>query len=581
MGVPDGSLSADSRRAALEAMAAGGLDLLIVGGGITGVGAALDAASRGLTVGLVEARDFASGASSKSSKLIHGGLRYLEMGDIGLVREALRERELLLRRLAPHLVSPVPFLWPLRGRAWERAYLGAGLVLYDTIGGARSVPRHRHLSRRRAIAENPGLSGEGLVGAVQFYDTAEDDARMVAVVARTAAAHGALIANRARVVELLRSGGRVIGADVHDEETGEVRSIHARAVALAVGAWTDAVRASSGAHFDTQMRPSKGIHIVVPRDRIPMSTGLLARTEKSVLFVIPTDAGWLIGDTDTPWAHSPDRVVASCADVDYVLAKTNEHLVTPLRREDVVGVFAGLRPLVGRVDVADTTRLSRQHVVEQPMPGLTTIAGGKYTTYRLMAADLIDAAARDLGVVPASVTDRTPLLGAGRYVACSYRRAELAGRLGVDAGVVDRLLRRYGDRVEELIELVTARPELAAPLEGGAGHIAAEIVHACTHEGALRLEDVLERRTRLAITTSDRGERAAPQAAALMAGVLGWSAEHTDRVVRDWSRRVAAERAGEAQGDDESSLAAYEAALADGPGPGSVDIGFGSPVGDR
>ena len=412
MSTPDGSLSAATRQASLERMAAGGLDVLIVGGGITGVGAALDAATRGLTVGLVEARDFASGASSKSSKLIHGGLRYLEMGDFGLVREALRERELLLHRLAPHLVSPVPFLWPLHGRAWERAYLGAGLALYDSIGGTRSVPRHRHLTRRRALEDNPGLAGNGLVGAVRFYDTAEDDARMVAVVARTAAAHGALIANRARVVELLRSGGRVVGAEVRDEETGGVLSIPARAVALAVGAWTDGVRASSGAEFDTQMRPSKGIHIVVPREAIPMSSGLLARTEKSVLFVIPTGAGWLIGDTDTPWRHSPDRVVASGADIDYVLAKTNEHLVTPLRREDVTGVFAGLRPLVGPADVVDTTRLSRRHVVEQPMPGLTTIAGGKYTTYRLMAADLIDAAARDVGPVPA--VGHRPLAAARR-----------------------------------------------------------------------------------------------------------------------------------------------------------------------
>jgi glycerol-3-phosphate dehydrogenase len=282
------------------------------------------------------------------------------------------------------------------------------------------------------------------------------------------------------------------------------------------------------------------------------------------VFVIPTDAGWLIGDTDTPWTHSPDRVVASGADVDYVLAKTNEHLVDPLRREDVIGVFAGLRPLVGPADVADTTRLSRRHVVEQPMPGLTTIAGGKYTTYRLMAADLIDAAARDLGDVPESVTDRTPLVGADRFVACWHRRAELAGRLGVAPPVMERLLRRYGDRVEELAELVADRPGLAAPLEGGAGHLAAEIVHACMHEGALRLEDVLERRTRLAITTPDRGARAAPETAALMAGVLGWSVKHTEQAVDAWRVKVAAERAGEAQPDDEAALAAYAAALAAG-----------------
>ena len=235
------------------------------------------------------------------------------------------------------------------------------------------------------------------------------------------------------------------------------------------------------------MRPSKGIHIVVPHDRIPMSTGLLARTEKSVLFVIPTDAGWLIGDTDTPWMHSPDQVVATGADVDYVLAKTNEHLTTPLHRDDVVGVFAGLRPLVGPADAVDTTRLSRQHVVERPMAGLTTIAGGKYTTYRVMAADLIDAAARELDDVPRSVTDRTPLVGADRFVASWHRRSGLAGLLGVDVAGAERLLRRYGDRVQELADLVSDRPELARALAGGAGHLAVEVVHACTHEGALRL----------------------------------------------------------------------------------------------
>lgn len=560
--IADGSLTPAARTAALQRMAAG-LDLLIVGGGITGVGAALDAAARGLDVGLVEARDLASGASSKSSKLIHGGLRYLEMGDIGLVREALRERELLLRTLAPHLVSPVPFLWPLRGRSWERMYLGTGLFLYDTLGGARSVPRHRHLARAGARREAPGLRTTALAGAVQFHDAAEDDARMVAVIARTAAAHGAQIATRAEMRELCRDGARITGAVVHDHERDETVTIRARSVALAAGAWTDGARASSGARFETQMHPSKGIHIVVPRDRIDMRTGLLARTEKSVLFVIPTDAGWLIGDTDTPWTHSPDQVVASGADVDYVLAKANDLLTDRLGRDDVLGVFAGLRPLVGPAAVSDTTRLSRQHVVEQPLPGLTTIAGGKYTTYRVMAADLVDAAARELGDVPASPTDRTPLLGAEGFVSAWHRRARLAAEASVDVATIERLLRRYGGRVDELLKLIADRPELAEPLPGDGGHIAAEVVHACRHEGALRLEDVLERRTRLAITTRDRGTLAAGQVASLMADALGWDSERAGREVAAWQRRVAAEHAGEAERDDTSALAAYRAALAE------------------
>jgi glycerol-3-phosphate dehydrogenase len=557
----DGAMNPEARRRALDRMCAGGLDLLIVGGGITGVGAALDAAARGLEVGLVEARDFASGTSSKSSKLIHGGLRYLEMGDVGLVREAVRERELLLTRLAPHLVEPVRFLWPLRGRGWERMYLGSGLLLYDKIGGERSVPRHRHLSKRGALAEAPALNGDQLAGAVQFYDAAEDDARMVALVARTATSRGAHIASRASLLELRREGDRVVGAEIRDEETGELLTIPVPSVALAVGPWTDSVRALSGAAFENEMRPSKGVHVLVPRDRIEMSTGILSRTERSVLFIIPTAAGWLIGDTDTAWSHSPDPIVANSTDIDYVLEQANALLREPLVREDVVGVFAGVRPLVGPKQAEDTTRLSRRHVVETPLAGLTTIAGGKYTTYRVMAADLVDAATREMSDVPKSVTEGVPIMGAERFVASWYRRARLAARAGVDCSTIERLLRRYGDRVEDVLDLMQARPELAQPLAGGAGHLAAEVVYACTHEGALRLEDTLERRTRLAITTPDRGVIVAEHAVKLMAGALGWPAERAERELADWRRRVAAARAAEAEPDDDSALRAYLAIL--------------------
>jgi glycerol-3-phosphate dehydrogenase len=518
-----GVLDAAARAGALDAATSGDLDVLVVGGGITGAGAALDAATRGLRVVLVEARDLAAGASSASSKLIHGGLRYLEMGDVALVREALRERELLLTRLAPHLVSPVPFLWPLRGRAWERAYLGVGLVLYDTIGGARSVPRHRHLTRRGALECAPALRPDALVGAVQFHDAAEDDARMVTAVARTAAAHGAGIATRVRVTGW-RAPGEVAAID---EETAAELVLRARHVAGAVGAWTDRLRELAGGVSSRRIVPSKGIHIFVPRDRLPLDTGILARTEKSVLFVIPWQGGWLIGDTDTPWAHAVDRPVASGADVDYLLAKTNALLRVPLTRDDVCGVIVGLRPLVGDAAAKDTTRISRRHVVESPTPGLTTIAGGKFTTYRVMAADLIDAVCRELGVRARSVTRDVPL----------------------------------HDRAPELAALVDTDPALGEPLAGSVAR--AEIVHACTHEGALHLDDVLERRTRLSLTTPDRGTAAAPAAAALMAGALGWDAARTRREVDAWHARVAAARAGEAMRDDESALAAYRAALAE------------------
>ncbi len=515
-----------TRRRALDALGSGDLDVLVVGGGITGAGAALDAATRGMRVGLVEARDLAAGTSSASSKLIHGGLRYLEMGDVGLVREALRERELLLTRLAPHLVSPVPFLWPLRGRGWERAYLGAGLALYDSLGGARSVPRHRHLTRRGALSVAPALRPDALVGAVQFHDALEDDARMVAVVARTAAAHGAHVATRVRVTGFRRPGE----VEAVDDETGETLVLRARHVAGAAGAWTDGLRALAGGSSAWRNVHSKGIHVFVPRDRIASATGVLARTEKSVLFVIPWQGGWLIGDTDTPWAFGPDRPVATGADVDYLLAKTNALLAEPLGREDVHGVTAGLRPLVAEAARSDTTRISRKHVVESPAPGLTTIAGGKYTTYRVMAADLIDAVAAALGSRLASVTRDVPLVAS---------------------------------RDDELAVLVAGRPELGEPLEGGGGHLRAEVVHACTHEGALHLEDVLERRTRLALTAPDRGLAAAGPAAALMAGELDWDEAQARREVERWHARVAAARAAEAERDDERAVAAYTAALAE------------------
>jgi glycerol-3-phosphate dehydrogenase len=311
------------------------------------------------------------------------------------------------------------------------------------------------------------------------------------------------------------------------------------------------------------MVPSKGIHVFVAADRIPMDTGILARTEKSVLFIIPWEGGWLIGDTDTPWRHGVDEPVATGADVDYLLAKANALLADPLGRDDVHGVIVGLRPLVAEAARRDTTRISRQHVVETPAPGLTTIAGGKYTTYRVMAADLVDEAGRALATDAPSVTRDVPLLGAAGLARARADREALAARARAPVTAVDALLRRYGDRVEELADLMRAQPALAEPLEGGGGHLRAEVVHACTHEGALHLDDVLERRTRLALTAPDRGLAAAGPAAALMADALGWTPERARAETDAWRARVAAGRAGEAERDDERALTAFRAVLAE------------------
>jgi glycerol-3-phosphate dehydrogenase len=537
-------------------MAAERFDVVVVGGGVTGTGAALDAATRGLRVALIEATDYAAGASSKSSKLIHGGLRYLEMLDFALVREALTERGLLLTTLAPHLVRPVPFLWPLTHRFWERPYVGAGMLLYDTLGGRRAVPRARHLSRTRALALAPALRPDALVGGVQFYDAQEDDARMVACLARTAAGYGAAMATRVRMDSLVRRAGRVTGVMVSDLLTGQVLDIEAGHVVLATGAWT-ASAAATGAG-ELRVRPSKGVHFMIPRDRIAMDTGLLTRTEKSVLFVIPWGEHWLIGDTDTEWAFDPGHPVASRADIDYLLAKVNRLLREPLGADDIQGVFAGLRPLVaGGSGDPDTTRLSREHSIDVSVPGLSVIAGGKYTTYRVMARDLIDAAVSGLSGSPSSRTEEVPLAGAVGYAELWAARAELASASGLPAAQVERLLGRYGSDITDLLDLMATRPALKEPVPGAGPYLGSEIIYACTHEGALGLDDVLARRTRVMIETRDRGAAAAPHAAALMAPELGWDDIRTTAEIARYREMIAADLAAESMPDDRS---AFEAA---------------------
>ncbi|GFN06456.1 hypothetical protein Smic_50120 [Streptomyces microflavus] len=365
------TLGPAERTAALAAMAERELDVLVVGAGVVGAGTVLDAATRGLSTGLVEARDWASGTSSRSSKLIHGGLRYLEMLDFALVREALKERGLLLERLAPHLVKPVPFLYPLQHKGWERLYAGSGVALYDAMsvssGHGRGLPVHRHLSRRHALRVAPALKKDALVGALQYYDAQMDDARFVTELVRTAASYGAQVANRARVIGFLREGERVVGALVQDVEGGKEYEVRAKQVVNATGVWTDDTQGLIGERGQFHVRASKGIHLVVPKDRIHSATGLILRTEKSVLFVIPWGRHWIIGTTDTDWDLDKAHPAASSADIDYLLEHVNSVLNTPLTRDDVQGVYAGLRPLLAGESDA-TSKLSREHTVAHPAP---------------------------------------------------------------------------------------------------------------------------------------------------------------------------------------------------------------------
>ena len=557
------ALSPEFRQRSLQQMAAEELDILVIGGGVVGAGSALDAATRGLKVGLVEARDFASGTSSRSSKLVHGGLRYLEMLDFRLVAEALKERGLLLQELAPHLVHPVAFLYPLQHRWWERFYAGSGVALYDAmsrVSGRAGVPLHQHLTRRGARKLAPSLRKDALVGALKYYDAQVDDARHTMFVARTAAAYGAHVASRARVVELLREGERVTGAVVRDLEAGETVTIRAKQIVNATGVWTDETQALGGQRGQFHVRASKGIHLVVPKDRIRSEVGMILRTEKSVLFVIPWGRHWIIGTTDTDWSLDKAHPAASEADIDYLLEHVNEVLETPLTRADVEGVYAGLRPLLEGESEA-TSKLSREHAVGHPAPGLVVIAGGKYTTYRIMAEDAVDEAVFGLSSmfdrrVGPSVTATIPLLGAEGYQALLNSRHVLAQRSGLHEVWIEHLLKRYGSLVHELIDLVLTDPTLAHPLTGAPDYLRVEAVYAASHEGARHLDDVLTRRIRLSIESFDRGVGAVEEVADLIGEVLGWSDDQRAVEIDHYRKRVAAELESQQMPDDATADAA-------------------------
>ncbi|MFG1817954.1 glycerol-3-phosphate dehydrogenase/oxidase [Kribbella sp. NPDC049174] len=552
------ALSPQARTEAIDAMADGReLDVLVIGGGVVGTGSALDAATRGLTTGLLEARDFASGTSSRSSKLMHGGLRYLEMLDFRLVHEALQERGLLLQRLAPHLVKPVPFLYPLQHRWWERFYAGAGVALYDGMavssGHGAGLPIHRHLTRRGAMRLVPSLKKSALVGAIQYYDAQVDDARHTMELARTAASYGAHVANRVKVTGFLRQGERVTGVQAKDLESGREFEVRAKQVVNATGVWTDDTQAMVGERGQYHVRASKGIHLVVPKDRIQSSTGMILRTEKSVLFIIPWGRHWLIGTTDTEWNLDKAHPAATSKDIEYLLDHVNAVLTTPLTREDVEGVFAGLRPLLAG-ESESTSKLSREHVVAHAAPGLVVVAGGKYTTYRVMAKDAIDAVANALdGRVPKCTTEDIPLVGADGYHALWNQRHLIAQRSGLHVARIEHLLNRYGALIHEVLQLVEEDPSLGEQLPGTQDYLKAEIVYGAKAEGARHLDDILARRTRISIEAWDRGVGAAEAAARLVAPILGWNEATIEREVSFYVRRVQSERDSQDQPDDESA----------------------------
>ncbi|MGA7282506.1 MAG: glycerol-3-phosphate dehydrogenase/oxidase [Acidimicrobiia bacterium] len=525
-------------------------DIVVVGGGVTGCGVALDAVTRGLSVALLEQRDLGSGTSSRSSKLFHGGLRYLEQRNFKLVKEALGERNLMINRLCPHLVQPVPFVYPLRHRIWERAYVGAGVALYDLLASLADnpLPRHRHLGKRTLLREVPSLEPGALVGGVLYWDAVVDDARHTMILARTAAAHGALLATSTRVVGITMGNGRVDGVRARDLEGGSEITVRARRVINASGVWSDDIQQMAGGR-GLDVRASKGIHILVPRDRVHAGSGVILRTEKSVLFLIPWGrCHWIIGTTDTPWELGRAHPAASRTDIDYLLTWVNTMLTDPLGPGDVIGVYAGLRPLlVGESD--ETSKLSREHAVLEAESGLVSIAGGKYTTYRVMARDAVDVAAGGLGDVPPSRTHLIPLLGAEPGPVTSHEAFEALDEEG-------RLRLRYGSLRAEVTALADNPPIGQARLVDDAPYTRAEIVYAASHEGALHLDDILTRRTRISIETADRGVAAAEATARLVAPTLGWDEKDIRREIDHYRSRVSAELDSQGQPNDRTADAA-------------------------
>jgi glycerol-3-phosphate dehydrogenase len=538
------------RAPSLEELAAAPVDLLVIGGGIVGAGIARDAALRGMRTILVDRHDLGWGTSSRSSRLVHGGIRYLEEGDVALVFEALRERAVLLH-IAPHLVHPLPFVFPLhagdRVAPWK---LAAGLALYDALAAFRNVGRHRRLGKRALLAAEPALRSEGLRGGALYYDAQCDDARLVIATARSARLAGAALRTRTAVTALVRDGSRVVGATVRDEVTGATATLRATVVVNATGPWCDALRQLEDPAATPLLRRTKGVHVVVPRSRIGNAHAItfLSAVDGRVMFVLPWGGFTYIGTTDTDTTESPDEVAADAADVRYLLDSVNDRFPEArLVPADVVATWAALRPLVAD-DAGRASAVSREHVIVDGPGGMVSVAGGKLTTYRAMAAAVVDRLARRVpardgrGWPAESGSDREPLPGGESAMLEPLRRQGLEA--GLEAETVDHLLRHYGTEAAGLYNLVRKTPALGRRLHPRHPAIAVEAFHAARREMALTVDDVLVRRIHLYYETTDRGVAAAEATAAAMAAERGWDAAEIGRQAEAYRALVAGQRVG-------------------------------------
>jgi glycerol-3-phosphate dehydrogenase len=498
-----------------------------------------------LKVALIEAQDIAAGTSSRSSKLIHGGIRYLEQYDFKLVREALHERELMVSTLCPHLVKPVGFLFPLTEKLKERTYVGAGLALYDALRGfQRALPWHKHLSQKQINEIAPSLRHDIVTGAIKYFDAQVDDARHTMAVARTAARHGALIATQVSAESLIREGKRVVGVNALDLASGKKIAIKAGVTIMCAGVWSDQLHERFELTPGYHVTMSKGAHIVVPGSAIKSDAGIILKTPVSVLFIIPWGDKWIVGTTDTPYEGDRAEPFATREDVQYILDQANRVLEPKLKAEEIIGVYAGLRPLVANNKSATTTKLSREHTVDRPAAGFVSIAGGKYTTYRVMGKDVVDRAVIELRkLTQNSVTEKLPLVGADGYFALEQQKERIAQESGLDVETVTHLLNRHGSLISEILELIQEQPKLAAKLDADLPYIKAEIVYAASHEGARSVDDVISRRTRLSFEAVNHGVYLADEVAALIAPILGWSAKERKESIAHYAELVDRETA--------------------------------------
>jgi glycerol-3-phosphate dehydrogenase len=549
--------SAAARAAHWKALGGETWDLLVIGGGITGAGVARDAAGRGLRVALVEADDLAHGTSSRSSRLIHGGLRYLETFDFRLVFEASAERRRLLA-LAPHLVHPLPFLFPVfRKGPVGRRKLQAGMWLYDGLSLFRNIARHRMLSRKEVAAAEPALRTEDVVGAALYYDASVDDARLSLANARGAHEAGAAVVPHARVVGFPRDGARITGARVQDRLGGAVAEVKARVVLNATGPWSDVVRRLADPRAKPRLRPTKGVHIMVPRERLQNRTAITFRSpiDGRVMFVLPWGDFSYVGTTDTDYHGDPGAVRADEADVRYLLDSANSIFpAAQLTGKDVVSTWAGLRPLLAPPETEggrSESATSREHEIWTDRSGLLNVAGGKLTTYRVMAAEVTDAAALLLrerhGVESGeSGTADLPLPAAPRepWDDFAARIRAAAAEVGLDDDAAIHLARYYGDEAPALLAEVRRDPALGTRLVASLPYLRAEIAWAVRNEMTLTLEDLLVRRMHVFYEARDGGLDVAREVAERMAAEpgIGWSPAEVERQVERYRAAVAASR---------------------------------------